>query len=128
MSFTKRELVFYVADKEILVSADNEATAPTISFTEAGWLTYFTLIIKRAPRIAPWGSLYSVRVPRIELGSRPWQGRILPLNHTRKLSTSILYRFFLFWEEWGEVDEQSSANLMLSQVTKYIASRCSQST
>src|ERR1035437_9860133 len=26
----------------------------------------------------------SVRVPRIELGSQPWEGRILPLNHTRK--------------------------------------------
>ncbi len=24
-----------------------------------------------------------VRTPRIELGSRPWQGRILPLNHVR---------------------------------------------
>ena len=25
----------------------------------------------------------SVRVPRIELGSQPWEGRVLPLNHTR---------------------------------------------
>ncbi len=29
---------------------------------------------------------YFVRVGRIELPSRPWQGRILPLNHTRKFS------------------------------------------
>ena len=24
-------------------------------------------------------------VPRIELGSQPWEGRILPLNHTRNV-------------------------------------------
>ena len=28
---------------------------------------------------------YVVRVQGIEPWSRPWQGRILPLNHTRKL-------------------------------------------
>ena len=51
--------------------------------TSAGWLGY----------------LCNVRVGRIELPSRPWQGRILPLNHTRKLSTDILYIFFIFLEE-----------------------------
>ena len=28
-----------------------------------------------------------VRVARIELASRPWQGRVLPLNHTRIYAT-----------------------------------------
>jgi hypothetical protein len=27
-----------------------------------------------------------VRVARIELASQPWEGRILPLNHTRMFS------------------------------------------
>ncbi len=44
--------------------------------------------------------LLIVRVPRIELGSRPWQGRILPLNHTRKHSTSIQI-FLFFGRGWG---------------------------
>ncbi len=35
------------------------------------------------------GILIFVRVGRIELPSRPWQGRILPLNHTRILYTFI---------------------------------------
>jgi hypothetical protein len=33
---------------------------------------------------------WSVRAGRIELPSRPWQGRILPLNHARKLNMTIL--------------------------------------
>ena len=28
---------------------------------------------------------FKVRVGRIELPSRPWQGRVLPLNHTRNV-------------------------------------------
>lgn len=32
---------------------------------------------------------FVVRVGRIELPSRPWQGRILPLNHTRNIDLSI---------------------------------------
>ena len=38
------------------------------------------------------GFSFSVRVGRIELPSRPWQGRVLPLNHTRKL-TLLQYQF-----------------------------------
>ncbi len=34
-----------------------------------------------------------VRLGRIELPSHPWQGRVLPLNHSRKNTTAELYYF-----------------------------------
>lgn len=37
---------------------------------------------------------FVVRVGRIELPSHPWQGRVLPLNHTRKYFLSIQIFFF----------------------------------
>ena len=38
-----------------------------------------------------------MRRGRIELPSHPWQGRILPLNHTRyKYDTSIRYMDFFY--------------------------------
>lgn len=37
----------------------------------------------RAPLDVLLESFYVVRVGRIELPSRPWQGRVLPLNHAR---------------------------------------------
>jgi hypothetical protein len=40
----------------------------------------------------------NVRVGRIELPSRPWQGRILPLNHTRiSLFNRASIRHFTFY-------------------------------
>ena len=38
--------------------------------------------------------LFFVRVARIELASQPWEGRILPLYHTRNIS--ILTNLLLF--------------------------------
>lgn len=32
------------------------------------------------------------RAKRIELSSQPWQGRVLPLNHARKIGTCIVYQ------------------------------------
>ena len=34
-------------------------------------------------------SFIQVRVARIELASQPWEGRVLPLNHTR-----LFFRFY----------------------------------
>ena len=34
---------------------------------------------------------FGVRVGRIELPSHPWQGRVLPLNHTRNKSNITYY-------------------------------------
>ena len=38
-----------------------------------------------------------MRAGRIELPSHPWQGRVLPLNHTRNYLLTV-YRFFCFWK------------------------------
>ncbi len=38
--------------------------------------------------------LLSVRAPGIEPESRPWQGRVLPLNHARNIEHYILNLFF----------------------------------
>ena len=32
------------------------------------------------------------RAKRIELSSQPWQGRVLPLNHARKIFIYLLYQ------------------------------------
>lgn len=41
------------------------------------------IIPRLIPIIAGGAHRNSVRVGRIELPSHPWQGRVLPLNHTR---------------------------------------------
>ena len=42
-----------------------------------------------------------VRVERIELSIHPWEGYVLPLNHTR---SSIMYTFCDFWSRRRELD------------------------
>lgn len=46
-----------------------------------------------APRLlCPMYDLIFVRSARIELASRPWQGRILPLNHDRTHTVCVIYQ------------------------------------
>ena len=47
---------------------------------EATKVTY--ILHYEAPRLLARSEV--VRVPRIELGPQPWEGRVLPLNNTRE--------------------------------------------
>lgn len=61
---------------------------PALRFSEA----LLTLRVEPQQRAALGRTALclSVRAGRIELPSRPWQGRILPLNHARKICTSYM--------------------------------------
>ncbi len=48
-----------------------------------------TVVISISPRVQN----FSVRVGGIEPPTLPWQGSILPLNHTRKYSTQYQFLF-----------------------------------
>ena len=62
-----------------------------------------------APRLLAGSEL--VRVPGIESGSQPWEGRVLPLNHTREFRLcEIRIEYFLLRKQ----QEMRDQNFTLS--------------
>ena len=46
-------------------------------------------LLSRTKTINPFGFIVFVRLPRIELGSTPWQGVVIPLNYSRNIAYII---------------------------------------
>ncbi len=66
----------------------------------------------------PEGCFSFVRVPGIEPGSRPWQGRILPLNYTR---VSATVSFIILHPRTQPNVRRKWVFVLLSQKCKYVA-------
>ena len=58
-----------------------------------------------------------VRVERIELSIHPWEGYVLPLNHTR---SSIIYTFCDFWSRRPEYSFEPCRAMRLGLVIYFL--------